>query len=136
VAERRAKGDGALYERKDGRWVGEYDLGTGVGRKRRYVYGKTRKEAAKKLREAMANRDAGCAFDAGSMTMSDYLTQWLNDTVHGSVKVSTFAKHEIMVRFHILPALGNVAMRALTPAHVQHLYRQKLDAGLSLSSVE
>jgi integrase len=84
----------------------------------------------------MADRDAGCAFDAGSMTMSDYLTQWLNDTVHGSVKVSTFAKHEIMVRFHILPALGNVAMRALTPAHVQHLYRQKLDAGLSLSSVE
>ena len=68
--------------------------------------------------------------------MSDYLAQWLNDSVRGSVKSSTFAKHEIMVRVHILPALGQVKMKVLTPAHVQRLYRQKLDAGLSLSSIE
>jgi integrase len=136
VAERRAKGDGALYKRKDGRWVGEYDVETDTGRKRRYVYGKTRKEAAKKLREAMADRDAGFTFDAVSLTLSDYLTQWLNDSVRGSVKASTFAKHEIMVRVHILPVLGQVKMKALTPTHMQRLYRQKLDAGLSLSSVE
>ena len=40
VARRRGRGEGSIYRRKDGRWVGQYE----IGGKRRYVYGKTRKE--------------------------------------------------------------------------------------------
>ena len=34
---RRGRGEGSIYRRKDGRWVGQYE----VNGKRRYVYGRT-----------------------------------------------------------------------------------------------
>ncbi len=44
---RRAKGEGAICRRKDGLWVARY---VAAG-KRRYIYGKTKKAVADKLRE-------------------------------------------------------------------------------------
>jgi hypothetical protein len=35
-----------------------------------------------------------------------------------------------------VPALGRIKLKALTPAHVRALYREKLDCGLSASSVQ
>jgi hypothetical protein len=48
------------------------------------VYGKTRQEAAEKLAEAMADRDKGLVFDAGDMTLSEFLNRWL-DGMYGTV---------------------------------------------------
>ena len=103
MPKKRANGEGALYKRRDGRWAGSYTAQTATGPKRKYVYGKTKAEAAAKLRAAMADRDAGLVFDAGNLTVGDYLYRWLNDSVRGSVKDSTFARDEIMVRVHIAP---------------------------------
>lgn len=80
MAKRRAKGEGGIYERKDGRWAGQYVVETATEAKRRYVYAKTRKEAAEKLRKAMGERDAGLIFDAGNLTLGNYLVRWLNDS--------------------------------------------------------
>ena len=57
---KRGKGEGSIYRRKDGRWVGQYE----VGGKRKYIYGRTRKEVATKLTKAMADKDACMVFDA------------------------------------------------------------------------
>ena len=54
---------------------------TATGPKRRYVYAKTRKEVAEKVRKAMGERDAGMAFDAEGLILSDYLDRWR--IVHG-----------------------------------------------------
>ena len=59
--ERRGRGEGSIYRRKDGRWVGQYDLRTDLGKKTKYIYGKTRKEVATKLTKAMADKDAALA---------------------------------------------------------------------------
>jgi hypothetical protein len=80
---KRGNGEGSIYRRKDGRWVGQYTAQTATGQKRRYVYGKTRAEAAAKLAKSIANRDVGLTFDAGNLTVSEYLTAWLNDSVRG-----------------------------------------------------
>src|SRR5918993_4422513 len=40
MTRRRSKGEGSIYRRKDGLGVGQYKVGT----KRRYLYGRTRKE--------------------------------------------------------------------------------------------
>jgi integrase len=47
---RRARGEGALVQRKDGRWVGVVDLGWVDGRRqRKFVYGATQKEALARM---------------------------------------------------------------------------------------
>ncbi len=62
MARRRGNGEGSIYRRKDGRWVGQYLVYTVEGPKYRYLYGETRQAVAEKLTKAMAERDGGVTF--------------------------------------------------------------------------
>ena len=127
---RREKGEGSIYRRKDGRWVGEYE----VDGKRRYIYGKTRKEVAGKLTKAMADRDAGMIFDAGSLRVGDYLDGWL-DSIRDTLRRRTWTRHEEVVRLHLKPSLGGIRLDRVNALQIQSLYRAKLDCGLSPRTV-
>lgn len=131
MAGRRAKGEGSIYRRKSGGWAGQFM----AGNKRRYVYGKTKKEVADKLKAAIAERDAGRDFEAGNVTLAEYLNHWLTD-VRDTVRPQTLESYALHVRRHIGPALGHVKLANLTPGDVQGFYRDKLDTGLSARSVE
>ena len=136
MARKRGNGEGSIYRRKDGRWVGQYLVHTAKGPKYRYIYGKTRAAVAEKLTKAMADRDGGLLFDAGNLTVGEYLDSWLRDSVGGTVRDRTFERHEQIVRLHIKPVLGRLKLKALAPAHVQGLYRDRLDSGLAPATVQ
>ena len=106
-----------------------YLVHTAKGPKYRYLYGKTRHAVAEKLTKAMADRDGGLIFDTGKVTLGGYLDRWLADSVKGTVRTSTYERHEEIVRLHIKPSLGRVGLKKLTPAHVRGLYSEKLDSG-------
>ena len=133
---KRGNGEGTITRRKDGRWEAKYTVYTAEGPKRRALYGKTRKVAADKLARALADRTSGHTFDTENMTVGEYLDRWLNDSDKGSVRTSTYERHEQIVRLHLKPALGRLKLSKLTPAHVQGLYRDKLDSGLSPATVQ
>src|SRR5918999_229414 len=133
---RRGNGEGSISRRKDGRWEAKYTAHTADGPKRRALYGKTRKEAADKLAKALADRVSGYTFDTENMSVGEYLDRWLNDSGRGSVRLSTYERHEQIVRLHLKPALGRVKLTKLTPAHVQGLYPDKLDSGLTPATVQ
>ena len=130
VRKRRGKGEGSLYRRKDGRWVGQYE----VNGKRKYVSGKTRAEVTKKLTKAIAERDAGLVFDSEGLSVGEYFTRWL-DAVRGTVKDNTWSGHEINVRVHLSPVLGSTKLDKLNPFQIQTFYRSKMDDGQSPVSV-
>jgi integrase len=135
----RGNGEGSIYEHKrNGKKVGYrgcYVVHTAAGPKRRYVSGKTRDEVHDKLIEALGNRAQGLVFDAGNLTVGEYLSQWLKDSVKGTVRPSTFEVHRHMIEPHIVPALGRLKLKDLNPAHVRGFYREKLDSGLSGATV-
>jgi integrase len=108
---------------------------TPSGRKTRYIYGKRREEVREKLTRAIADRDGGCIFDDENMSVEEYLERWLDDCVRGSVRDSTYASYEGQVRRYIIPAIGYIKLGKLTPTHVQHLYREMQDRGLSARTV-
>jgi hypothetical protein len=60
----REYGEGSIYQRKDGRYVGQYTIPTLNGTKKKYIYGKD-KEVRAKLTKAIADKDAGLFFDRG-----------------------------------------------------------------------
>jgi integrase len=132
---KRGNGEGSISRRKGGGWMGQYIVHTADGRKRRTVYGKTRKEVAKKLNKAVSDREDGLVFAAENLKVGEYLQRWLKDSVEGTVRPRTLSNYQLQVRQHIIPVLGSIKLITLTPAHVQGLYRQKLDAGLAPSSV-
>ena len=58
------------------------------------------------------------------------------ESVRDSVKPITHQSYEMLVDKHVVPALGNVKVSKLTPAHLQGFYRSKLDSGLSPRTVQ
>jgi hypothetical protein len=130
AARRRGRGEGSIYRRKDGRWVGQCE----VGGKRRYVYGKTRKDVATRLAKAVADGNEGLIYDGDHLTLAQYLDRWM-DSIRGTVRESTWVRHEINVRVHLKPALGKARLGKLDPLQVQSFYRCKLDEEQSPASV-
>jgi integrase len=132
---KRGNGEGTITRRKNGGWMAQYYVYATRGRKRRTLYGKTRKEVAKKLTEALSNREQGLIFDAGKMTLEEYLERWLADSVRGTVRPSTFERHEQIVNVHVNPALGRIRLKNVTPPHVRGLLAEKLESGLASATV-
>lgn len=125
---RRSNGEGSLAKRKDGRWQAAYT----VGGKRKYIYGRTRKEVAKKLRDILTDSDGTYYPD---IEIKDYLTRWLGDSVKGSVRARTYERYESVCRVHIIPHVGYKRLTDLKELDVQSLYRERLRSGCSPRTV-
>ena len=126
---------GITRHKKSGLYMARYTVQAPTGPKRKTIYGKEREEVAEKLIEALSNRNKGLIFEGEDQTLSAYLDRWLNGSVKGSVKPSTYESYERMIRNHIKPALGHRKLKNLAPDHVQYFYEQKLDAGLASGTV-
>ncbi len=134
---KRGNGEGGIGRRKNGGWYAQYYVpAADGGRRRRTISGKTRVEVAKKLAKAIADLDDGLVYDAGTLTVGEYLDRWLRDSVRDTVKDSTFASYRQLVGTHVKPALGRVKLEKLSSTHVRGLLRQNLDAGLSPRTVQ
>jgi integrase len=115
--------------------MARYTVHTAKGPKRRHVYGKTRKEAADKLAKVLSDRVEGIVYDDEKMTVGEYLDAWLKGSVLGSIRQSTYDRDAYLVEKHVKPALGRIRLKNLSSAHVQGFYRDRLDSGLSASTV-
>src|SRR5215213_2161811 len=135
MARKRGNSEGSIYRRKDGRWVGQYTTYTVDGPKLRYLYAKSRADVAAKLTKALSDRDAGLIFESGNITLGEYLNRWLDGSVRGNVRHRTLDNSRMHVRLYIIPSLGRIQLKILSPAHIQGLYRAKLDSGLAPSTV-
>jgi integrase len=124
-----------IYKRRDGRYEGRYTIQTPDGPKRRSVFGRRYKEVQRKLAEAMGDAARGIVFDDENMTVGEFLDRWLRDAVRGTVRQSTFDRDSYLVRAHIKPVIGRRKLSKLSALDVQTLYRDRLDAGLSSSTV-
>ena len=118
---RRAKGEGSVTKRKDGRWQARY---TANG-KRRYIYGRTKSEVARRLNEALHDASRGLVYDDRGTTVRQHVGDWL-DASKSSVRARTWERYEQICRNHILPEIGHLKLKNLTPVVVQDLYQEKL----------
>ena len=134
----RGNGDGDVWPRrnKEGQTTGYRGFYFGPDGKRRYVSGKTKEGTRSKLRSARADADRGLVFDSPDLKVGAFLTSWLHDSVKGSVKPITHDSYQRLVNKHVIPAIGNVKLSKLSPAHLQGFYRSKLDGGLSPRTVQ
>lgn len=121
---RRLSGDGSLYQRADGMWVGTIDLGTGGDgkRRRRTISSADYAKAVVKLRALNRSRDDG-SLPTGSSTVKAWLERWLVDIVQPRVKPRTFDDYASVVRLYLVPYLGAHRISDLAPTHLRSLQR-------------
>lgn len=86
----RGNGTGTVYPRKNkaGKVIGYRGSYFAPDGKRRYVSAKRKGDAERALRQAMTDADRGFVFGAGTLTLEDYLTRWLKDSVKDTVRRS------------------------------------------------
>jgi len=135
---RRGHGEGSIYKREsDGLWVATVDLGYVNGKRRRKpLYGKTRREVAEKLKIALRDQQQGLPVATERQTVSQFLDRWLVEVVKPSVRPRTHQSYALHVRRDLGPTLGHHQLTKLTPAHVQAMMNAKLAQGLSPRTVQ
>ena len=111
------------------------DPATG-NRKQQWISVKgTKKVAEKRLAELLHQLDTGMFMKPGKMTLADYLKQWLLDYCWANLAPRTAEGYESIVHCHLIPSLGQIPLTQLKPEHLQHIYSEKLAAGLSHRTV-
>jgi integrase len=136
-ARSRANGEGGISERKDGRVDVELTVHTPDGARRLRTTKKNKTLARQWIAQMRRDYEEGSLdVDSESITYGEYLDRWIEDVVKGSVARHTYRDYEGKVRLHLKPALGRVKLKALTAAHLQRLYAQKAEQGLSPRTVE
>jgi integrase len=135
VSRRRGSGEDSVYRDGD-RWRGAVSLGQDeAGRRvRKKVSGRTRAEAAEKLRKLRQQVDAGIIPD-DTLTVGAFLDRWLTVNVPGTVAESTEDDYRDTVRLHLSPGLGSKRLAKLSVVDLDKLWKSKRDAGYSTNSV-
>jgi integrase len=134
---RRINGDGSVYKRQDGYWVGAFYAHTTSGaRKRVVVYGKTLDEARAKLGKAQEQARSGIPVPDESWKLGPYLHYWLEHVVKHNRRPATYALYETNIRLYLAPGLGARQLKQLSVASVQMFLNQRLEKGDSIRKVQ
>ncbi|MEX2111895.1 MAG: site-specific integrase [Pirellulales bacterium] len=123
---RRGRNEGSIFQRTNGLWVATISLGYGADgkRRRRTVYGETKAEVQERLSKLQSSSSTGTLPTLHKETVSQFLTRWLADVAKPTLRSTTFANYNAIVKNHIGRRIGGVKLQKLTPAHVQGLYAE------------
>lgn len=122
MSKRRGSNEGSIYRRADGLWVASLNLGTVNGkRRRRVVYGHTRREVAEKLQRLQQEQGLGVDLAADRQTVEQFLQSWLQQIVKKYRSEKTYANYEYIVRVRIVPHIGHLQLDRLTSQRIQSL---------------
>lgn len=138
MAGRRGNGEGSIYQRaSDGRWLGAITLGYAANGKlrRKVVSGKTRGEVVQALKKLQRQLDDGLPAPDTTLTLSQLLTRWHDDVLRHQVASSAASNYKAIADHHIIPTLGPKKVASILPGDIDRLMSEKMDSGLSVSTV-
>ncbi|MEI5995019.1 tyrosine-type recombinase/integrase [Candidatus Enterococcus mansonii] len=127
-----------IYKRKDGRWEGRYPKArrTDGSIHYGYVYGRTYRSVKEKLFEKKIETTVFYSKDKKEFygTFQEWSHLWLTSIMAPRIKESTYASYKNKIELHVIPFLGNRALKKIVPADIEHLIKH-LTETLSPSSV-
>lgn len=126
-----------IYKRKDGRWEGRYIKERKIDGKIRYGYIYSKKYTDVKNKLMILKAECTNETELSSLyngTLGEWLEIWLNTVVHPKVKLSTYNSYKNKVYLHIVPLIGQIQLKKLTPVDIDQWILQ-LSLTLSASSV-
>lgn len=106
-------------------------------RKRIYKAVRGNKTQAKQVMEQLlAELQQGTYVKPEKITLAEYLNEWLETACKPRLAPKTIEGYKICIERHITPALGQIYLSELQPMHIQILYGDLLEKGLSKRTVE
>jgi integrase len=103
---------------------------------RKSVSAKTRAEVVRRFKVLRAQYDSGAPLSDTQLTVVDLLAHWYRDVLRHQVAPNAAKNYKGIADQHIVPTLGRLTVARLTVLDVDRLLSQKLDDGLSVSTVQ
>lgn len=110
-----------------------------ITKKKKYNYYTVRgtsKQAENFLIEKLNELNNGIFVDSKNMTFNEYLDYWFNQCCLSQLKPSTYESYKRNIDKHIVSVLGSIKLKNLKPLHLQSFYTNRLNLGLSKTSVK
>ena len=139
--QRRARGEGSLRKRSDGRWEGRYTAGRDESGKLLYknVLARTQAECKAKLREAVRSAQQGstsstpqkpkersteAAQSDSIFTVGEWLRTWYDLYTKPNIRTTTQVYYSNFIEHHLIPRIGEIPLDKLTGLRLQKLYQE------------
>ena len=136
MARRRAKGEGSIRKRSDGRWEGRYTAGRDPETGRliyKNVLAKTQTECRSKLRVAIDGSRQEQLVSAATIqqvpepprktyTVEEWLAAWYEFYAKPNLRETTREQYSNFIRNHLVPRIGAVPLDELTGLRLQQMY--------------
>jgi hypothetical protein len=120
---RRGRGEGSVFERDDGQWVGSISPGYDDGgrRKRKTVYAASKGGVLDELGRLRSEARVGNLPDGGGLTVGQLLDRWLESS-KASTEMRTFEERQRLVKHHIRPRMGGLKLAKVNALHIESFY--------------
>lgn len=123
-----------IFKRQDGRWEARYIKAHDVNG--RAVYGYIYRHSYLEAKKAQAEAKITCGSQktmkgrqlSRQITLGEHMDIWLN-SIQMSVKKSTYANYDGLIRRHIDPVLGQIPLNKIDSDTIQVYVNKKLQSG-------
>lgn len=129
---RRANGEGSVYQRSDGRWVATYYEPTG---KLKSCYGSTQAEALQKradIRKQVARDEYA---PPSKLKTEVWLMRWWEEYHRIKVRTSTASRTLGNIKNHLIPSLGTMPLQSLTTDRIQAMTNKLHESGYAPATI-
>ena len=130
--------NGSIRQRSKGSWQIRYEGPADTTVKRKYLSETVRgnkKDAERVLRERLAAIENGGYVPKQMETVAQFMARGLDTYAHTNTTLRTQDGYRGSIKRYIVPAIGSVPLQNLTARHVQKMYADMLERGLSARTV-
>lgn len=127
---RKGNNEGSIYKDKQGHWRALISIPSVDGKqKRKYIYGRTRKEVADKMYAILNQIRTNTYIEPCKITLYEWLCTWLEQYCKNEVRLSTYVNYDTYVQRHIKDTIGGYKLCDLNTAIMQEFLNDKAKNG-------
>jgi len=109
-------------------WRVRIDVPTPSGKRKQISHTtNTLKEAQRWKSKKEAEILSGAYIEDSSMTLEEFLMKWLVDYGKSNLKTNTRRNYQFAIEKHIIPEIGDIQLKDISPIQLQSLYTKKLE---------
>src|SRR5215211_295690 len=134
MARRRANHEGSIFWSEAQKlWAAEIVLPDGKRKRKRSKKQSIVREWLEKEKEAVRG---GNWVSGEAVKYGDFLDRYLTEVAIHTLRPSTYSSYSDHIKNHIKPAIGDIKITNVRPEHLQRMYSNLLNKGLSKGTVK
>lgn len=119
------------------RVVVEAGIDPGTGKRKRIVrhFHGRKSEAEDYMANLITELERSDRIEPIKSTLGEWVRRWLVDYKKMDLRITTWESYRYLAEKHIIPALGQLPLPNVRTEHLQKLYKEKIESGLSIHTV-